>query len=118
MFIQLNNYVVVYMLTQRDVQKHRKRFTEKDLSASALFKILGDTNRYRILLLLAGSPLLFSIGSIAKILDISLPLASQHIRLMVHAHVLQKKRDGKRVYITPERRNPLLTSIIKILKRT
>lgn len=104
------------MLTQKEINKNRKRFSEKDLSVSALFKILSDTNRYRIFLLLIGSPR-FSIGTIAKILDISLPLASQHIRLMVHARVLQKTRDGKRICIQLERRNPLLTSIIKALQR-
>lgn len=103
------------MLNQREIQKNRKRFTKKDLSVSALFKILSDTNRYRIFILLIGSPQ-FSIGSIAKILDVSLPLASQHIRLMVHAHVLQKKRDGKRVCIQLERHNPLLTGLIKMLQ--
>lgn len=114
---QLHSYLIVHiMLNPKDVQKHRKRFTKKDETVSALFKVLGDTNRYRIFLLLTESPK-FSIGSIAKILDISLPLASQHIRLMVHAHVLQKKRDGKRVYIQLDRHNLLLTTIRKALQR-
>jgi len=104
------------MLNQREIQRYRKRFTKKDLSVSTLFKILSDTNRYRIFFLLIGSPH-FSVGNIAKILDISLPLASQHIRLMVHAHVLKKKRDGKRVYIQLERRNSLLTALSKTLQR-
>ena len=104
------------MLNKRDILKNQKRFSEKDLSVSALFKILSDTNRYRIFLLLMGSPQ-FSIGSIAKILDISLPLASQHIRLMVHANVLEKKRYGKMVCIELKQNNLLLNTLVKALQR-
>ncbi len=103
------------MIDQKEIQKNRKRFSEKDLSISALFKILSDTNRYRIFILLIGSPQ-FSVGTIAKILDISLPLTSQHIRLMVHAHVVKKTRDGRKICIKLERRNPLLTTLIKALQ--
>lgn len=102
------------MLSEKEIQKNRKLFTDKDRELSAVFKILSDINRYRIFLLLMGSSPV-SVGSIAKILNISVPLASQHLRILVHAKLLQKERAGKKIYPKLERHNPLVKIILLAL---
>lgn len=103
----------MHELTQIEIHKYRMIFTETDRDLSALFKILSDLSRYRIFLLLMGSTRI-SIGNLAKILNISLPLASQHVKIMVQAGLLQKQRNGKRIYPKIEHGNPL----VKIISRT
>lgn len=106
----------MHPLTAKDLVHHRKLFSETDVDIAGVFKILSDVNRYRIFLLLTKSSRV-SIGSIAKILDISVPLASQHLRMLVHAKLVQKERDGKKVFPRLERRNPLVQIVILAIQR-
>jgi DNA-binding transcriptional ArsR family regulator len=94
--------------------KNRKLFSETDQSMAMSFKILSDVNRYRIFRLLAQQPKL-SISNIANILDISLPLASQHIRILTHANLIQKERYGKRVFPKLEHGNPFVQAVVKTI---
>lgn len=103
----------MHALSQTEVHKYRTTFTETDRDLSALFKILSDINRYRIFVLLMGSARI-SMGNLAKILNISVPLTSQHVKIMVQAGLLQKQRNGKRIYPKLDHENPL----VKIISRT
>ena len=40
-----------------------------------------------------------SVSTIAKILHISNPLTPQHIKVLVHARLVEKQRTGKRFYL-------------------
>ena len=57
------------MLTNKQIAKIRKAFNGTD--QRVIFKILGDTNRYRIFEMLATQPRL-AVSDIAKILEISI----------------------------------------------
>jgi DNA-binding transcriptional ArsR family regulator len=103
------------MLTEKEILKNRKLLSETDKSMAAAFKILSDVNRYRIFRILAEQPKI-SIGSIARILDISLPLASQHIRILTHANMLQKEKDGKKVFPKLEHGNPFVQAVVKTIE--
>lgn len=104
------------MLSQKDILKNRKTFTDTDKTMAAVFKVLSDVNRYRIFSLLAKQPKL-TVGDIARILNISLPLASQHIKILVHAHLLQKERSGKKVFPTLEHNNPFVQAVVKTIQQ-
>ena len=95
------------MLTESEIQKNRKIFNETDLTMATAFKVLSDVNRYRIFRILSKQPKL-SVSSIALILDISLPLASQHIKILTNANLLQKERVGKKVFTKLEQDNPFV----------
>lgn len=103
------------MLSAREVRKNRKTFSEIDKSMVAAFKALSDVNRYRIFRILAEQPQL-SISNIAQILSISLPLASQHIKVLEHAKFLQKERGGKKVFPKIEQGNKFVQAVIKTVK--
>jgi DNA-binding transcriptional ArsR family regulator len=104
------------MFGHKDIQTNRKLFSESDKSMVAVFKVLSDINRYRIFRILAEQPRL-SVSNIARILDISLPLASQHIKILTHAKLLQKERDGKKVFPKLEHSNPFVQAIVKTIER-
>ena len=65
------------MLTDKQIYKIRKAFN--GTGQRAIFKIFGDTNRYRIFEML-GNQSRLAVGDIAKVLKISVPLASQHLK--------------------------------------
>jgi len=105
------------MLTKKEIKERRKIFSETDNNMAAAFKVLSDVNRYRIFRILAQQPKL-SVSNIARILDISLPLASQHLKILTHAKLLQRERDGKKVFPKLERDNPFVHAIVGAIQQT
>lgn len=105
------------MLTSTEIKHLRKIFKETDKKIVAQIKVLSDVNRYRIFRILSEQPKI-SVSDIAKILDISLPLASQHLKLLIHADLLQKERVGKRIFPKLKKNNPFVKEIAKTIKKT
>jgi DNA-binding transcriptional ArsR family regulator len=103
------------MLSPKEIKENRKIFSETDKSMVTAFKVLSDLNRYRIFRILAQQPKL-SVSSIARILDISLPLASQHLKVLNNANLLQKDRFGKKVYHKHEYGNPFVQAVTKTIE--
>ncbi len=103
------------MLSKKEIQKNREILSEADKSMAATFKVLSDVNRYRIFHILVEQPKL-SVSTIALILNISLPLASQHLKILVQANLLQKVRDGKKVFPKIAQSNPFVPAILKTIK--
>ncbi len=105
------------MLSEKEIQKNRTIFSETDKSMAASFKVLSDVNRYRIFRILAQQPKL-SVSNIARILNISLPLTSQHLKILTHANLLQKERAGKKIFPKLEHGNPFVQAIVKTIELT
>lgn len=103
------------MLSADEIQKNRKILSDTDKSMVVMFKVLSDLNRYRIFRILAEQPKL-SVSAIADILNISLPLASQHIKILERADLIQKERDGKKVFPKLRHQNPFVQAIIKSIQ--
>ena len=103
------------MLSEKEIKKYRKLFSETDKSMAAAFKVLSEVNRYRIFRILAQQPKI-SISNIARILNISLPLASQHIKILEHASLLQKERGGKKIFPKLEYGNPFVQAVVKTIQ--
>ena len=104
------------MISAKEIKTHRNLFTPTDIKIAAAFKVLSDVNRYRIFRILAEQPKL-TVSTIAKILDISLPLASQHIKILTIANLLQKERVGKKIFPKLEQANPLVPAIVKTIQQ-
>lgn len=103
------------MLSKKEIEKNRKIFSETDKNMATAFKVLSDVNRYRIFRMLAEQPKI-SVSDIAKILNISLPLASQHLKVLTSANILQKERDGKKVFPKLEEGNPFVRAVVKTIQ--
>jgi len=104
------------MLTKKDIQVNRKIFSETDKSIAAAFKVLSDVNRYRIFRILAQQPKI-SVSDISLILGISLPLTSQHIKILTYANLLQKERTGKKVFPKLELDNPFVQAVVRAIQQ-
>lgn len=98
------------MLTDKQVAKIRKGFNGVD--QRAIFKVLSDTNRYRIIEMLTKQDRL-GVSDVAKVLGVSVPLASQHLKILEQASVLEKEKQGQRVYYKLRRDNKTAQSIIR-----
>jgi DNA-binding transcriptional ArsR family regulator len=98
------------MLTDKQITKIRKAFNGTD--QRVIFKILGDTNRYRIFEML-GKHSRLSVGDMAKILRISIPLASQHLKILEQGNMLEKEKQGQKVYYKLKTDNPIAHAITK-----
>ena len=102
------------MFNEKEIRKIRKAFNETDKNIVGIFKVLSDLNRYRIFRILSEQPKL-SIGNIAEILEISLPLASQHIKILSQSNLIHKERGGKNVLTKLKHDNPFVPVIIKTI---
>lgn len=105
------------MLTPEEIQAKRNLLSETDNKMVEAFKVLSDINRYRIFRILAEQPKI-SVGNLAKILNISLPLVSQHIKILVLANILQKEKVGKKVFPKIEYTNPFVQAVVKTIQMT
>ena len=105
------------MLSTKYMETYRKLFVEADKKTAAVFKVLSDMNRFRIFRILAEQPR-FTVSGIAQILNISLPLASQHIKILAQANLLQKEKNGKKVFTKLEETNPFVQAIMKTIQHT
>lgn len=102
------------MLKSKAIKKLRKLIRPTDNDFVQLFKVLGDINRYRIFYILSGHSGL-SVSSVAKILDISLPLASIHIKVLANNKLVVKEKLGKRIFLKINLRNPLARVFIEAI---
>lgn len=98
------------MLTDKHITKIRKAFNGTD--QRVIFKILGDTNRYRIFEML-GNQSRLAVGDMAKILRISIPLASQHLKILEQGNILEKEKIGQKVYYKLNIGNRIAQAITK-----
>ncbi len=105
------------MLSPKEIKKTREMFSDTDDIMAETFKVLGVVSRYRIFRVLVQQPKL-TVSDIAQILDISLPLASQHIKTLQQANLLQKERAGKTVFPKLKHDNPLVQAAVKTIQHT
>lgn len=80
-------------------------------------KTLGDINRYRIFRSLIKKQNM-QVSDIAKTLNISMPLASQHLKILMLSRLFNKKKHGRRVYYFLNLDNPNVRSIVKVFTIT
>ena len=89
-----------------------------DIRLVLAFKTLGDINRYRIFRSLIGiGKKDMLVSKIAQTLGISIPLASQHLKILMLNGLLNKQKHGRRVYYFLNHRSPNVISILKVFKK-
>ncbi len=111
-----NHYLNHMTLSEKEIQQNRQILSETDERMATTFKVLSVVNRYRIFRILVEQPKI-SVSTIAEILNISLPLASQHIKILVQANLIQKRREGKKVFPKIAQDNPFVPAILKTIKQ-
>lgn len=103
------------MLSNAQIVKLKKQLATKNLELTQVFKTLSEPNRCKIFWMFATENLI-SVGTTAKVLDISLPLASQHLKTLLLNGLLKKEKRGKKVYYELKRKDPVVKTLIKLIK--
>jgi DNA-binding transcriptional ArsR family regulator len=92
----------------RRLQKHIHGIDIKRLTVA--FDALSEPNRCLIFrALLKGQSV--RVGDLAGVVGISDALASQHLKILLQADLLDKQRKGKNVYYSVNRNNPLIDAL-------
>lgn len=99
------------MLSDKQIVAIRKDFN--GTKQRVVFNILGDTNRYRIFKMLTRLEEI-SVSDIAKALGISVPLTSQHLKILEENKMLEKDKRGQKVYFKLKINN----KIAELISRT
>jgi ArsR family transcriptional regulator len=68
---------------------------------AGVFRALGDVNRLKICYLLANDTTgSLGVGDLARILGISQPAVSQHVRKLAEVGIVESRKEGYRVYFS------------------
>ena len=104
------------MLSSQEMKKIQGYLEDGDVDTALtkIFKSLGDINRCKIFRMLAVQPRL-SVSSLAKVLNISTPLASQHLKILTQNGLLTREKLGKRAYFKLKDKSPIIASILKVI---
>ncbi len=103
------------MISNQKAEKVRKYLEKKNIKLTLIFKTLSEVNRCKIFWMLATEDKM-SVSSAAKVLNISLPLASQHLKILLQNGLLEKEKKGQEVYYQLNRENPFVAPLIKVVK--
>lgn len=103
------------MLNEQEIIKIKKILNGKEDKLSAAFSALGDPKRcriFRLFLKRAG----FCVSDISKIINISLPSASQHLKILEVNGLILKEKKGREKYYFLNNKDLLIKAIIKVVK--
>lgn len=103
------------MLKASQIQRMRKEARPADDRAPLIFGALADPRRYRIFRLLLRHRNL-CVTEVAKVFKISVPAASQQLRILERTGLIRRERICQSVCYEIKPGNPLAGSILKYLK--
>ncbi len=102
------------ILTEKEIEAKRKLLNGVDHDLAATFKALGDVTRLRLFrILIVQRPI--RVKTLAKILGRSIPLTSQHVKILTHAKLLKKNRTENNIFCTINHENPYVKELIKTI---
>ena len=112
-FKQSFNYNYI-MLSDKEIKKFNKLVDQNDGRLSSVFSALSDPKRCRIyrLFLNGGNKDLY-VNDIAKLMDISVPSASQHLKILEMTGLLSKERHGQKTTFRVNREDPIVNALMK-----
>lgn len=114
----------MYMLNAREIGNLRSLMKKEDIRLPIVFSALSDATRckiFRSFLTRESRPSGFGQGrlcvsDIAKTFDISMSLASQHLKILDITGLLRREKEGRTVYYRPNTQDELVRTIIEAVK--
>jgi DNA-binding transcriptional ArsR family regulator len=101
------------MLTKEDISGIKKSIAKEDERTPVILGALADRSRFRIFKLLMRYQDL-CVTDIAGILEVSVPAASQQLRILEMAGLVKKHRRGQMICYEVKKDNSLLKFIVRI----
>lgn len=102
------------MLTPARIRSARRRLWQEPSHLPRLFGTLGDLSRYRIVLLLLREREVCA-TDVARVLEISVPAASQQLRLLELAGLVERERMGRMMCCRIRTAHPFVRSLRRLL---
>lgn len=102
------------MLTKGEIRTAREHITTNEEQLPFMFNALSDMGRYRIFKLLLRRHDL-CVTDVANVLRVSVPAASQQLRIMELSGLVKRERMGQMTCYCVREDDPLVKSIIKII---
>jgi len=103
------------MLTKKQAVKIKKDVELENNSIPLAFAALSDHGRFRIFKMLVKNKGV-CVTDVASVLEISMPAASQQLKIMEMSGLVKKERMGQMICYELKYENPLVRSIIKIIR--
>lgn len=104
------------MLTPKEHKKLEKYVKGMDVRRmAAAFDALGEPNRCLIFRALLRHDNVI-VSQLAAAVGISESLASQHLKVLLNAHLVERVKDGKKVYYTVNQTDPLVDALKSVVE--
>ncbi len=100
------------MRSTEQLEKIRHKYQSNE-EITRLFQVLGDRNRWRIFSLLLDYNDL-CVTELARILEVSVPAVSQHLRLLELSGLIAKEREGQKMCYTVNTTNPQVKEVARL----
>jgi len=104
------------MLNPGEIKKIQNGFKDEDDGLSIILCALGDTNRFRIFKLLMNYHDL-CVTDVASILQITVPAASQHFRILEMTGIIRKEKMGQMVCYMLRKDDPVIKLVISLFNK-
>lgn len=103
------------MLKPQEIQKLRSLLTKEDNRLPIIFSALGDPRRCKIFRSFLKRERL-CVSDVARTFNISMSLASQHLKVLELTGLVVREKEGRTVYYKPNVGDELVQAIIKAVK--
>ena len=100
------------MLDAREIGKLKALMKKEDQRLPIVFSALSDANRCKIFRSFLKRERL-CVSDIAKTFDMSMSLASQHLKILEITGLLRRQKEGRTVYYRPNTDDELVRTIIQ-----
>lgn len=102
------------MLNIREQQNLKQYIAEDSKRLSEVFDALSDNNRCQLFRIFTKRTNL-NVSEIASILNISVSLASQHLKVLENSGLLSREKIGREVFYKVNAQDAIVDSIVKAI---
>jgi DNA-binding transcriptional ArsR family regulator len=103
------------MLTSRERKQLKTIVSEDNVRIVEIFETLGDANRCQLFRLAAKNPKL-NVTEASVTLGLSVPLTSQHFKILEQNKLLIKTKVGREVFYSLNKKDAMVLAILKAIK--
>lgn len=103
------------MISENKIRQIQKKFSDNPSKLPQIFDALGDNNRFNLFRLLLDHDDL-CVTEIAEIIQVSVPAASQQLKQLEQAGLVEKERHGQMICYKVNKKNSEVKIIVKLVQ--
>lgn len=102
------------MLNFREKRRLNKLVSLDNERVTEVFDALSDPNRCKLFRVIAKRQDL-NVGEAASVIGVSIPLASQHLKILESNGLLKRQKKGREVFYQVDVGDPLVKAIVQVV---